>query len=176
MVLWAIKWKWYGGSSPETSSAGQRSQTNYLTDMPAISGGGDQGEMQGRELHKGQRSHRADEEEAVRETRVAQEGESTGVIRPWPQLQFLPCRMWTTSSKHAPLWCHFSQNQRNQACLLKVLVPVAHSESQGINSKAQELGRSLVLEIREASLLLFTSLNFDAGNTGEKEERELERR
>lgn len=49
-----------------------------------------------------------------------------------------------------------------------MLVPVAHSESQGINSEAQELERSLVLEIREASILLFTSLNFDAGNTGEK--------
>lgn len=57
--------------------------------------------MQGREPHRGQRSHPADEEEAeeaVRETRrpagsstgqmavsesmVAQEGESTGVFRP----------------------------------------------------------------------------------------------
>lgn len=72
-----------------------------MTEMPAISGGGDSGEMQGRELHRRQRSHPADEEEAVRETRrpvglavssagqmavsesrVAQEGESTGVICP----------------------------------------------------------------------------------------------
>lgn len=49
---------------------------------------------------------------------------------------------------------------------------MAHSESQGINSEAQELGRSLVLEIWEASILLFTPLNFDAGNVGKK--RELE--
>lgn len=41
MVLWAIKWKWYGGSFPEKPSAGQRSRTNYLTEMPAISWGGD---------------------------------------------------------------------------------------------------------------------------------------
>lgn len=48
--------------------------------MPAISGGRGAGEMQGRELHGGQRSHPADEEEAVRETRrpVGLAGSSAG--------------------------------------------------------------------------------------------------
>lgn len=89
-----------------------------------------------------------------------------------PRFNFCLAGHGPHSPNVSPPPCHFGQNQRHQACFLKVSIPTVHSESQGIKSEVQELGRSSVLKIREFSVLLFIPLNVDAGNVGKRTVRE----